>query len=166
LNLPLERLAAGLSEAGVFSMRGEVIRFPKGFTIIDDAYNSNPRALREMVATVCATNGVARRIIVAGEMLELGAEAPEMHRECGREMARRGIDMIVGVRGLAREFVAGARQEAMSSYATHFFETPEAAARLLFDNLQDGDLVLVKGSRGVHMERVIEELKRLCETMG
>jgi len=119
-----------------------------------------------MVATVCATNSVKRRIVVAGEMLELGERAPELHRECGREMAQRGVDMVIGVRGLAQEIVEGARQETMPLNATFFCETPEAAARLLFDNLQDGDLVLVKGSRGVQMERVIVELRRLSGETG
>jgi UDP-N-acetylmuramoyl-tripeptide--D-alanyl-D-alanine ligase len=164
--IPLERIAEELAQAAPSSKRGEVIRFSKGFTVIDDAYNSNPRALKEMVAAIGATNSVARRIVVAGEMLELGARAPELHREVGRDMARRGVDMVIGVRGLAREIVAGARQEAMSSDVTHFCETPEAAARWLFDNLQNGDLVLVKGSRGVQMERVIEELRRLSGETG
>lgn len=159
--VPLPLIAESLSQAVPIPKRGEVIRFPQGFIVINDAYNSNPRALKEMVATLCAMNSVARRIVVAGEMLELGERAPELHRECGREMARRGVDMVIGVRGLAREIVEGARQEAMPFRDTYFCETPEAAAQLLFDNLQDGDLVLLKGSRGVQMERVIEELRRL-----
>lgn len=159
--IPPERIADALSQATPVSKRGEIVRFPQGFTVINDAYNSNPYALKEMLATVCATNSVKRRIVVVGEMLELGESAPELHRECGREIARRGVNMLIGVRGLAREFVAGARQAAMPSEATHFCETPEAAAQLLFDNVQDGDLVLVKGSRGVQMERVIAELRRL-----
>ncbi|MBI3949298.1 MAG: UDP-N-acetylmuramoyl-tripeptide--D-alanyl-D-alanine ligase [Acidobacteria bacterium] len=164
--VPLERIAEALSQAAPPSKRGEIIRFPRGFTVINDAYNSNPRALKEMVATLSATNSVKRRIVVAGEMLELGERGPELHRECGREMARRGVDIIVGVRGLAQEIVEGARQAAMPEKATYFCETPEAAARWLFDNLQDGDLVLVKGSRGVQLERVIGELRRLSGETG
>jgi len=164
--IPLERIAESLSRAAPASKRGELVRFPRGFTVIDDAYNSNPRALKEMVDTICATNSVKRRIVVVGEMLELGEGAPELHRECGREMARRGVDMVIGVRGLAQEFLEGARQEAMPPAATFFCETPEAAAQLLFDNLQEGDLVLVKGSRGVQMERVIVELRRLSGETG
>ena len=164
--IPLERIAEELSQATPASKRGEIVRFSRGFTVINDAYNSNPRALKEMVDTICATNSVKRRIVVVGEMLELGEGAPELHRECGREMARRGVDMVIGVRGLAQEFLEGARQEAMPPAATFFCETPEAAAQLLFDNLQEGDLVLVKGSRGVQMERVIVELRRLSGETG
>lgn len=159
--VPLERIAQGLSEAAPVPQRGEVIRFPQGFIVINDVYNSNPQALKEMVATVCAIDSVKRRIMVLGEMLELGEAAPELHRACGRQIAHGGVDMLIGVRGLAREFVTGARQAAMPPEATYFCETPEAAARLLFDNLQAGDLVLVKGSRAVQMERVIAELRRL-----
>jgi UDP-N-acetylmuramoyl-tripeptide--D-alanyl-D-alanine ligase len=164
--IPLERIAESLAGAVPYKMRGEVVRFPQGFTVINDAYNSNPRALKEMVATVCATNSVSRRIVVAGEMLELGEQAPDLHRQCGRELARRGVDLIIGVRGLAREIVEGAREETMGLESTIFCETPEAAARVLFDNLKSGDLVLVKGSRGVQTERVIEELKRLVGETG
>jgi UDP-N-acetylmuramoyl-tripeptide--D-alanyl-D-alanine ligase len=159
--IPLERIADGLGQAAPYKMRGELIPFPQGFTVINDAYNSNPRALKEMVATLCATNSVGRRIVVAGEMLELGPQGPEMHRECGREMARHGVNVIIGVRGLAQEIVQGAREEAMDVASTIFCESPEAAARVLFENLKSGDLVLVKGSRGVKTERVIERLKQL-----
>jgi UDP-N-acetylmuramoyl-tripeptide--D-alanyl-D-alanine ligase len=164
--VPLERLAESLTEAKPYKMRGEVIRFPQGFTVINDAYNSNPRALKEMVATICSANDARRRIVVAGEMLELGEWAAGLHRQCGREMAQRGVDMVIGVRGLAREIVEGAGEEGMRFDATIFCETPEEAARVLFDNLKSGDLALIKGSRGVQMERVIIELKRLMGETG
>lgn len=162
----LNRMAQALSEAVPAPMRGELIEFPQGFKVINDAYNSNPRALTEMVTTLCAVNGVRRRIVVAGEMLELGHDAARLHRACGREMARRDVDVVVGVQGLARELIEGAREEAEGALVTHFCETPEAAAHWLFDNLQDGDLVLVKGSRGVRMERVIETLWQLSAERG
>ncbi|MCS6804198.1 MAG: UDP-N-acetylmuramoyl-tripeptide--D-alanyl-D-alanine ligase [Blastocatellia bacterium] len=159
--VPLAQIAAALAQAAPISKRGEVLRFPRGFTVINDAYNSNPRALNEMVALLCATNSVNRRIVVAGEMLELGESAPAMHRECGRQMAHQGIDIVVGVRGLAAEIVNGARDASMPDEAAVFYETPEAAARWLFDKLREGDLVLVKGSRAVQLERVIAEWERL-----
>jgi UDP-N-acetylmuramoyl-tripeptide--D-alanyl-D-alanine ligase len=164
--VPLAQMADALAQASPGSKRGEVLRFPRGFIVINDAYNSNPRALNEMVAMLRATNSVKRRIVVAGEMLELGESGPALHRECGREMARQGVDAVVGVRGLAREIVEGAREASMPDEATPFCETPEAAARWLFDNLQEGDLVLVKGSRGVQLERAINELRQLSGEVG
>lgn len=158
--VPLAHMAAALAQAAPGPKRGEVLRFPRGFTLINDAYNSNPHALNEMVALLRATDSAARRIVVAGEMLELGESGPALHRECGRQMVHHGIDIVVGVRGLAAEIVRGARDASMSDAAAVFYETPEAAARWLFDNLREGDLVLVKGSRDVQLERVIAELER------
>jgi len=111
---PLEQIAAALAETAAPKMRGEVVRFRDGFTIIDDSYNSNPRALFEMVSTVCANQDSKRKIVVAGEMLELGPTGPSLHREAGRQMARLGVDKLIGIRGLAEEIVAGAHEAGAS----------------------------------------------------
>ncbi|HSB08389.1 MAG TPA: UDP-N-acetylmuramoyl-tripeptide--D-alanyl-D-alanine ligase [Blastocatellia bacterium] len=160
---PLQEIAAALAETQAPKMRGEVVRFRDGFTIIDDSYNSNPRALIEMVSTLCANASGSRRIVVAGEMLELGKEGARLHREAGREIARLGVDKLIGVRGLAREVVAGAREAGMSAAGAVFADSPEEAARILIRELRPGDLVLVKGSRGVKTEVVVESVKREFE---
>src|SRR4030095_9603375 len=90
--------------------RGEVVRFQEGFDVIDDSYNSNPKALTEMIRFVGKLGGYKRKIIVAGEMLELGPSSAELHRECGREAARSGVALIVGVQGEARSVLEGARE--------------------------------------------------------
>src|SRR3712207_3392365 len=107
--------------------------------------------------------GVERRVVVAGEMLELGGEGAAPHREAGRDIAGFGVDVLWGVRGLARELVEGAREGGMGEAATRFFEDSDAAAEALADFVRRGDLVLVKGSRGVHTERVVEALKERFE---
>ncbi|HXF05854.1 MAG TPA: UDP-N-acetylmuramoyl-tripeptide--D-alanyl-D-alanine ligase [Blastocatellia bacterium] len=160
-HIGLEAIARAVAHARPYTMRGEILRFPQHFVVIDDSYNSNPRALAEMVATVASVNGVARRIVVAGEMLELGEHSAELHRQCGREIARRGIDLLLGVRGDARELIAGAREAGMPEEATRYVDTPEDAARWLFDNVRSGDLVLVKGSRGVRLDQVVARLKHV-----
>ncbi|HVF91675.1 MAG TPA: UDP-N-acetylmuramoyl-tripeptide--D-alanyl-D-alanine ligase, partial [Blastocatellia bacterium] len=129
--LPLEAIAEGLGGAGSSRMRGEVLRFKEGFTVIDDSYNSNPRALIEMASTVCASRECRRRVVVAGEMLELGGAGPGLHREAGRTLASLGIDRLIGVRGLARDMVEGAREAGMSEEAAVFCETPDEASELL-----------------------------------
>jgi UDP-N-acetylmuramoyl-tripeptide--D-alanyl-D-alanine ligase len=144
-------------------MRGEVVRFQEGFTIIDDSYNSNPRALIEMMRTVCANRDWRRKIVVAGEMLELGATGAELHRETGRKAFELGVDLLVGVRGLGREIVEGARQAGMSRQAARFCETPEDAAELIEREARPGDLILVKGSRGVKTEIVVQRMKQKFE---
>jgi UDP-N-acetylmuramoyl-tripeptide--D-alanyl-D-alanine ligase len=156
--------AAALATAAPSEMRGEVLRFRDGFTVVDDSYNSNPRSLLSMAEALAAGGeGVRRKIIIAGEMLELGEEGPALHREAGREIAGFGVDVLWGVRGLAAEMVEGARGAGMSRPATQFYETSEDAAAAAVGFVRPGDLVLVKGSRGVHTERVVEALKERYE---
>jgi UDP-N-acetylmuramoyl-tripeptide--D-alanyl-D-alanine ligase len=159
-----EETAAALATAAPSEMRGEVLRFREGFAVVDDSYNSNPRSLLSMAEAVAGGGeGVRRRVVVAGEMLELGAEGAALHREAGREIAGFGVDVLWGVRGLAAELVGGARQGGMAESATRFFETSEEAAAAVVGFVRPGDLVLVKGSRGVHTERVVEALKERFE---
>lgn len=155
--LSAEKIAERLSTAVPSKMRGELIRFPNGVTVIDDSYNSNPKALIEAVRAMAEAKGFKRRIVVAGEMLELGEQGVELHRQCGQQIAAMNVDVLIGVRGLAKELVTGAKSIG-SSIAT-FCESPEdASEKLIADNLP-GDLVLVKGSRGVRTERIIERLR-------
>lgn len=130
--------------------RGEV-RKVLGALLINDCYNSNPQALDSMVTALSQTPA-ERRIVIAGEMLELGPSAPELHRECGRQMARNKVDYVVGVRGNGEFIAAGA---ASSGVAAEFVETPEQAGEWLARNLRPGDAVLLKGSRGVGLERAL-----------
>jgi UDP-N-acetylmuramoyl-tripeptide--D-alanyl-D-alanine ligase len=97
-----------------------------------------------------------RRIVVAGEMLELGAAGEEMHRAAGRHIAERKIDVLLGVRGLAEAMVESARQAGMRA---EFVATPEEAGEWLARETRDGDVVLVKASRGVKLEKALEEWK-------
>ncbi len=100
--------------------------------MVDDSYNSNPRSLLSMAEAVAGGGeGVTRRVVVAGEMLELGEEGAALHREAGRDIAGFGVDVLWGVRGLARELVEGARAAGMSDAATRFFESSEEAAEAL-----------------------------------
>lgn len=148
-------------------MRGEVLDFAAGFEVIDDSYNSNPRSLLSMVRTLKEGGEHAkRRILVAGEMLELGPDAARMHRDVGREIAGSGIDILWGVRGLAQDLVEGAREGGMQQEAIRFFESSEQAAAALPDELRAGDLVLVKGSRGVRTDKVIKLLRDRFPLVG
>lgn len=161
--ISVEQIAGRLATSAPSKMRGELIRFANGVTLIDDSYNSNPQALIQSVRAMLDARGFNRRIVVAGEMLELGAQGPELHRRCGREIAAMGpigVDVLIGVRGLASELVAGATEDVRSrARLTSFCETPEETAETLIANAAPGDLILVKGSRGVRTERVVERLK-------
>jgi UDP-N-acetylmuramoyl-tripeptide--D-alanyl-D-alanine ligase len=101
--VPFEQIREAIAELKPEKMRGQVIKFREGFAVIDDSYNSNPRALSELIRFIGRLQGYQRKILVAGEMLELGPEGPELHRNCGREAARAGLELIVAVQGQAKE---------------------------------------------------------------
>ncbi len=140
------------------AMRGEVLKFQDGFTVINDSYNSNPVALASMIGLLATTAGYRRRILAAGEMLELGQESARLHHEAGALAASKGMDWILGVQGMAEELVIGAEEAGQASTRTRFFDTPDEAATFLCEFVEPGDLLLVKGSRGVKMERIVEAL--------
>jgi UDP-N-acetylmuramoyl-tripeptide--D-alanyl-D-alanine ligase len=141
------------------SMRGELIRFTNGFALINDAYNSSPAALQAMSSLLAATPGFQRRILAAGEMRELGPASAQLHREGGEFAARTGkIDFVVGVQGDALQIVEGAVSAGVPRDRTKFFATPDNAAEFLAGFVKPGDLLLVKGSRSVKMERIVEAM--------
>jgi UDP-N-acetylmuramoyl-tripeptide--D-alanyl-D-alanine ligase len=141
------------------AMRGELIRFTNGFALINDSYNSSPVALQAMINLLAATPGYQRRILAAGEMRELGPSSPKLHREAGEHAARAGkVEFVIGVQGDAAQIVEGAVAAGLPRERTKFFTTPAEAAEFLADFVRAGDLLLVKGSRSVKMERIVEAL--------
>jgi UDP-N-acetylmuramoyl-tripeptide--D-alanyl-D-alanine ligase len=152
--IPLDMAARALEAMQPEDKRGQVLDW-NGAKVINDCYNSNPEALKAMISTL-AGMPAQRRILVAGEMLELGVEAAELHAECGRAAAAARLDIAIGVRGAASELVSAARQSGIEAI---FVETPEAAGEWLRGNLRAGDAVLLKASRGVRLERALEILR-------
>ncbi len=150
---PVESVAA-LATLAPADKRGQVLQLGN-ITVVNDCYNSNPKALNAMVDALAAMKA-ARRIVVAGEMLELGPAGEEMHREAGRHIADKKIDVLIGVRGLAQAMVEGARQ---AGTRAEFVATPEEAGEWLARETRDGDVVLLKASRGVKLEKAIESWK-------
>jgi UDP-N-acetylmuramoyl-tripeptide--D-alanyl-D-alanine ligase len=141
------------------SLRGEFLRFSAGFSVINDCYNSNPMALERMIDLLGATPGYSRRILVAGEMRELGPTSADLHRASGTYAAKEGnVDWIFGVAGDAREFVRGAVDAGHPANRTQFFPSAEEAAKFLPGFVSKDDLLLVKGSRGVQMESIAAAL--------
>jgi UDP-N-acetylmuramoyl-tripeptide--D-alanyl-D-alanine ligase len=141
------------------AMRGELLQFSNGAALINDSYNSSPAALQAMTDLLAATPGFRRRILAAGEMRELGATSAQLHREAGAHAAQTGnIDCIIGVDGNAAEIIAGAAAAGIPGDRLKFFASSTDAAQFLQGELRSGDLLLVKGSRGVKMERIVEAL--------
>jgi len=155
----LEAAAVALQSLIAGDKRGEVLEV-KGAAILNDCYNSNPEALRSMIRTLAA-RPAKRRILVAGEMLEMGEHGPALHAEAGRAAAEAGLDLVVGVQGNAEHLAAAA---CTGGVAALFLSDAQAAGRWLKQNLRKGDVVLVKGSRGVHLERVIEAVTQQLES--
>jgi UDP-N-acetylmuramoyl-tripeptide--D-alanyl-D-alanine ligase len=133
------------------ALRGERLALPGGVVLIDDCYNANPMSMRAAIDDLAET-APARSVAVLGDMLELGVEELRFHREIGAHAAAKEIDVLVTVGPLAREMRATFGGEA------HSAPDAAAAAGLVGELLRSGDTVLVKGSRGVGLERVAERL--------
>jgi UDP-N-acetylmuramoyl-tripeptide--D-alanyl-D-alanine ligase len=152
-----EQIANALGKAEAPTMRGEVVHLAKGITLINDSYNSNPAAMLSMVEMLCeGGKSSARRIVVAGEMRELGPESEKIHRETGTGLGAFPIDSLFTVSGHAVHMMQGARDAGISR--VEFFEDSDSASDRIADFLQEGDLVLVKGSRGVRTEKIVERI--------
>jgi UDP-N-acetylmuramoyl-tripeptide--D-alanyl-D-alanine ligase len=152
----LDAAVAKLATLTAGDKRGQIVEIA-GTEILNDSYNSNPEALRSMIRTLAARPASGRRILVAGEMLEQGEHAAELHTTCGVTAAEAGIDMVLGVQGNARHLAGAACSGGVASL---FLPDADAAGRWLVQNIAPGDVVLIKGSRGVHLERAIEILKK------
>jgi UDP-N-acetylmuramoyl-tripeptide--D-alanyl-D-alanine ligase len=150
----LDAAVAALESLTAGDQRGEVMEMG-GVTLLNDSYNSNPEALQSMIRTLAA-RPARRRILVAGEMLELGEHGPALHTECGKAAAEAGLDLVVGVQGNAEHLAAAA---CAGGVAALFLPDAEAAGQWMCQNLRAGDVVLVKGSRGVHLERAIQAFR-------
>jgi UDP-N-acetylmuramoyl-tripeptide--D-alanyl-D-alanine ligase len=152
--LPSE-VAAAIGELLPGDKRGELFNIAgTNIAVINDCYNSNPTALKSMVDAL-AQLPAERRIVVAGEMLELGPTGGDMHHDLGVYISAKA-DMLFGVRGLAEKMVAGARERGLSA---KFFPTPEAAGEALAAEVRPGDVILFKASRGVKLEAAVDTLQ-------
>jgi len=148
-------IAAALPSLQAADKRGQIVQVGN-ITVLYDCYNSSPKALTAAVDTLAAMPA-RRRIVVAGEMLELGATGEQLHRDCGRHIAEKKVDFLLGVRGLAKAMVETAAGAGMK---TEFVATPDQAGEWLARQTQDGDAVLLKASRGVKLEKALEVWQR------
>ena len=157
--ISLPRMVETFGTLSQASMRGQLLRFKEGFAVIDDSYNSNPRALMKMIEVLSEMPSFTRRILVAGEMLELGSGSDSLHFECGSFAAAQGIDVVIGIGGAAREIVRAAVESGIPGSRARFYPDVLSAVDAVSNELREGDLVLIKGSRGVHLEKIVEKLK-------
>jgi UDP-N-acetylmuramoyl-tripeptide--D-alanyl-D-alanine ligase len=156
LGLSAEAIALNAASMKAASHRGEVRRLREGVTVLDDCYNASPEAVEASIVALSLAGG-RRRVAFLGNMLELGHEGPALHRELGGRLSTR-VDVLIGVGALGEEFLAGARDHGFSAEALHHFGDATAAAGAAAGLVRAGDAVLVKGSRGMRMERVVDAL--------
>jgi UDP-N-acetylmuramoyl-tripeptide--D-alanyl-D-alanine ligase len=156
LGVPMEQVVEAAAHMTAAKSRGQVRRLGEGVTLLDDSYNSNPAAV-DAAVTALDMAAQGRRVVFLGDMLELGPTGPELHRETGAKLVGRA-DVVVGVGALGREFVEGARRAGLAPAALRDYADSEAAAREAGALVRPGDAVLVKGSRGARMEKVVEAL--------
>jgi UDP-N-acetylmuramoyl-tripeptide--D-alanyl-D-alanine ligase len=157
--VPLDSIAASAAHLRPAAHRGEVVRLPGGVTVVDDSYNANPTATKKAL-DVLAGGAATRRIAVIGEMLELGERSAELHEGVGRAAAASRVDVLFAVGGApAKALADGAIAAGMPAASVQYFATSDEAAAAASAIVRSGDLVLVKGSRGVKTDRVVDRLK-------
>jgi UDP-N-acetylmuramoyl-tripeptide--D-alanyl-D-alanine ligase len=159
--MKLAEVVAALATLTPADKRGQVLQVGN-ITVINDCYNCNPKALDAMVDTL-ASMAATRRIVVAGAMLELGPTAEELHRQGGKHIAERGIDLLLGVCGPAQAMVDAALEAGMRA---EFVATVEGAGEWLAREAREGDVILLKASRGVKLEKALETWKARRDGQG
>ncbi len=157
LDVPFDIIVDGISRLRPLERRGELVRLASGIRLIDDTYNSNPRALEAALRGLAALPA-ARRVAVLGDMLELGEREGEYHLAAGRQVVESGWDILMAVGKLGSLIAEGAREAGMEGGRITAFPTAAAAAPAAAALVREGDLVLVKGSRGVRMEQIADRL--------
>jgi UDP-N-acetylmuramoyl-tripeptide--D-alanyl-D-alanine ligase len=158
--VPVDVIASRAARFSAAHHRGELVRLPGGITLIDDSYNSSPAALHRALEVVRASTGSARKIAVLGEMLELGAHGESLHRSAGTAAFNAGLDCLFVVGGDAAARLAEAARDAGLPAASVIYLTDrQQAIDVVVNRVRPGDLVLVKGSRGIGLDAVVERLK-------
>jgi UDP-N-acetylmuramoyl-tripeptide--D-alanyl-D-alanine ligase len=161
--LTREEICEGIPKLEVPSMRGQVhqVGGEEGdpITLWDDSYNSNPQGLQMVLETVGQLSGFPRKVLALGQMLELGSSSPELHRQAGQQVARCQADLLVTVGKDGLYIGQGAKEKGFPPEKISHFEDSQEAAEFLVKELGPGEFLLVKGSRGTRMDRIIREIE-------
>jgi UDP-N-acetylmuramoyl-tripeptide--D-alanyl-D-alanine ligase len=159
LGVSLDEIRSRAEKLAAAHHRGAVVRLPNGVIVVDDSYNSSPAALQQALEVLAGERRATRKAAVLGEMLELGEHSVRLHRDCGRAAAAAGLSRLVAVGGEAANALADAAVEAgMPSEAVTWTQSTDAAGDLITSWLTSGDVVLVKGSRGIKTDLVVDRI--------
>ncbi len=156
LGAGLDEIVEGLESARVSEMRMQSFQTASGVFVINDAYNANPTSMRAAIETLAEMTADGRKIAVLGDMAELGSLTELAHFRIGEEVARLPIDLLITVGERARRFGEGARAEGMAEEKIRPCASAEEASEVVDDVASPGDIVLVKASRVMGLERVVE----------
>ncbi len=155
LGLSMEKIKAGLAGFRPVGMRSQIRRV-QGFTIIEDCYNANPASMKAALDLLMEMGKHKQTIAVLGDMLELGLDAEELHQEVGAYVSAQGVTKLVACGSLGKEFAHGARSKGMSPGAVIEVSGANEASIVLADIAQPGDVILLKASRGMRLEQVLQ----------
>ena len=159
--ISLNDIATRIEKLRPLPHRGQAIKLKNGITVIDDSYNSNPAALTTLCNAVRSTNVPGRRIAVIGEMLDLGSQSSQLHKKCGQMIAACGFQELVVIGSdYANDFITAAVAAGMPPGSVQQADTSEMAVPLVLNLMQAGDLIVVKGSRGIRTDIVVEGITR------
>jgi UDP-N-acetylmuramoyl-tripeptide--D-alanyl-D-alanine ligase len=154
-----DQILARTSDMKPFSMRGEFFQLENNILLMDDSYNSNPDALEGALKDLSVLQA-ERKIAVLGDMLELGPKGADLHYQAGEQVKKRDWDILVTIGPLSLHMAEGARSSGMRQDQIFSFKDSDEAGEWIDTFLKDGDLVLVKGSRGMKTEKIVEKIKR------
>jgi UDP-N-acetylmuramoyl-tripeptide--D-alanyl-D-alanine ligase len=158
MGVDLYTIRDGLQSFSQPAMRMELMEAASGCAVLNDSYNANPASMLAALKTLHSLAGYSRKIAVLGDMLELGDYASKAHRDIGHAVVANGVDMLVAVGDLGQEIAAGARDAGLADAAIRIYADSLEAALSLKGQVADGDVLLVKGSRGMRMEEIVRVL--------
>jgi UDP-N-acetylmuramoyl-tripeptide--D-alanyl-D-alanine ligase len=159
LGLSVSGMKKALSKFQTSSKRMEIVPFPKKISVINDCYNANPDSTEASLRLLQQAARKRRRVAILGEMLELGPQASRYHREVGASAAKLGVNLLFAVGPHAEDLIRGARRQGLSKKSTFVVDGTETSLSLISSLVRAGDLILVKGSRGMKMEKITEGLR-------
>ena len=160
LGVDAGRMAHALSDFTSPHMRMESVEF-EGIRVINDSYNANPASMENALNALGQIKNAGRKVALLGDMLELGEKSEALHRELGERVVESRIDLLITVGQLAKWIGQGAKEKGLENSSNKSFEHKAEAIEFLRENLKQGDLVLVKGSRRMKLEDLVEDLRKI-----
>ncbi|MFC1710477.1 glutamate ligase domain-containing protein, partial [Patescibacteria group bacterium] len=157
LGIGLDKVKSGLSSFKISDHRMRVINFSKNITIIDDSYNNNPGAARAVLNAYKQISSKGYKVVIFGDMLELGDIEKEAHQEIGGLLGKMKLDYLVGVGQASRHLVDRAAKN-MKRGSYFWCKSETKVADLIYPNIRANTMILIKGSRSVGLEKVVSQL--------